>query len=413
MKQYIKKDSPIFVVMLLLISIFAGTIFQSCDDDDDDNGMPEIQYIRITDPDKSDSLIVRAFLGNTIALVGSNLQNVVEIWFNDQPAKLNVNYITRRSIIVTIPNAIPEEVTNQITLVTRGGLEYKYDFQVVVPSPLLSSMLCEYVPDGEIAVIRGNYFIDDESAPLEVIFPGNIPGFVEEVSVTQVKVRVPEGTSSGPIAVRSIYGQSRSSFYFRDDRNIFLDFDHLFGAGWRPGNVRGDDPAGVSGNYLALTGAIADWDWLEDNLAMNLWGVSSPDHSAPLFDLMGNRLEDMVLKFEVNVVNPWAVGFMQLIFTRYDVANTNAYYSDESLGRALWRPWFTSGTPFQTDGWITVTIPMSEFRYSHNAEFNDLSLTYPDSFGGFTIFVWGPALDEEAGPADLFFAVDNIRVVPR
>lgn len=420
-KQQLKRRSTSFmtVVLLLLFGTFSGTILNSCDDDSDDGAgeVPEIKYIRITDPMASDSLVVRAFLGSTIALVGDNLGDVVEIWFNDQKAVLNVNYITDKAIIVTIPNEIPEEVTDQIKLITRSGVEYTYDFQVQVPQPLLNSMTCEYVPDGEVAVINGNYFLGDEERPLQVFFPGNIEAEIESYTVDQIRVIVPEGVSPGPITVKSMYGSTRSSFYFRDDRNIFLDFDTKLGAGWRSGVTQASSPDGVSGNYLALTGTLSDWAWIEDNLAMNLWGgwSSNPDQQNPLFDLGQNSLSDMVLKFEVNVVNPWAVGYLQCIFTPYDIPGPdggNAYYSDTSLGRALWRPWFEIGDSYQTEGWITVSIPLTEFRFSHDASINNLSLTYPDDFGGFTFFVWGPALDAEL-EQDLFIAIDNVRVVPK
>lgn len=414
MKKYIEKSTPLSVVLLLLAAIFAGTLFPSCDDDDKNVGDPEIHYIRITNPDKSDSLVVRAFLGNNIAIIGNNLQDVVQVWFNDQSAKLNVNFITSNVIIVTIPNKIPDVVTNEIRLVTRSGFVYSYGFRVDVPAPLISSMVCEYVADGEVAVLKGNFFIDDENVPLQVFFPGNLEGEVLSVNVDEVRVRVPNGAGVGPVTMRTIYGASRSSFMFRDDRNIFLDFDYLLGAGWRPGNRRNSNPDPISGNFLVLDGTIGNWDWVEDNLAMNLWGAASDRPAIPLFPLGSNKLEDMVLKFEVNVINPWSVGYMQLIFTPYATANTNGYYSDATLGRALWRPWEQEGKPFQTDGWITVTIPMSDFRYSHNAEKNDLELSYPDAFGGFTIFVWGPALDgDEAARESLLFAIDNIRVVPK
>jgi hypothetical protein len=153
---------------------------------------------------------------------------------------------------------------------------------------------------------------------------------------------------------------------------------------------------------------------VEDNLAMNLWApyISNPLQQDPLFDLGDNALADMALKFEVNVVNPWAVGYLQCIFTGSDVADGNGYYGDTSLGRALWRPWHESGEEFQTDGWITVSIPMKEFRFSHDASINSLSLEYPGDFGGFTFFVWGPALDPDL-EQDIFIAIDNVRVVPR
>uniref|UniRef100_UPI0025BE2090 glycan-binding surface protein n=1 Tax=Marinilabilia sp. TaxID=2021252 RepID=UPI0025BE2090 len=243
---------------------------------------------------------------------------------------------------------------------------------------------------------------------------GNIPAEIESYDVDEIRVVVPEGVGVGPVTVKSMYGSTRSSFYFRDDRNVFLDFDEKTGAGWRAGVTQETEPAGVSGQYLALTGRIGDWGWVEDNLAMNLWAanITNPLQNNPLFELGDNNLEDMALKFEANVVNPWAVGFLQCIFTDESVTGQNGYYSDLSLGRALWRPWHENGEEFITDGWITVSIPMSEFRFSHDASLNNLSLEYPGDFAGFTFFVWGPALIEDL-EQDIFIAIDNVRVVPR
>ena len=100
MKKHIEKGMPLTLVLLLLAGLFAGTMFSSCDDDSDDvsGDSPQIEYVRVTDPMASDSLVVRAFLGSTIAMVGEGLGDVVEIWFNDQSAKLNKNYITNETI---------------------------------------------------------------------------------------------------------------------------------------------------------------------------------------------------------------------------------------------------------------------------------------------------------------------------
>lgn len=413
MKKYIEKGAPLTLALLLLASIFAGTLFQSCEDDSEGSDSPEIRYVRLTDPEASDSLVTSAFLGTTIALVGEDLGNVQKMWFNDQSAKLNKSYITDRTIIVTIPNDIPDEVTDQIRLVTHGGTEYTYDFEVDVPDPLLNSMKCEYVPDGDVAVIRGNYFLGNEENPVEVIFPGNQKAEIESYTLKEIHAVVPEGATPGPITVKSMYGSSTSSFYFRDDRNIFLDFDEKLGAGWRTGNTQSSNPTGIDGNYLVFQGTMSSWLWNEDSFAMNLWGASgsNPRPKGPLFDLNGNALSDMVFKFEVNVPEPWAVGYLQCIFTPWEITASNAYYSDATLGRALWRPWHNDQEAFQTDGWTTVSIPMSEFRYSHDAAANDLSLSYPDDFGGFTFFVWGPALEEDL-EQDIFMAIDNVRVVP-
>ena len=53
-----------------------------------------LDYVRITRPESSDSLLVGAGQGQLIAIVGKNLQDAVEVWFNDQQAILTPTYIT-------------------------------------------------------------------------------------------------------------------------------------------------------------------------------------------------------------------------------------------------------------------------------------------------------------------------------
>lgn len=402
-----KKIKNSFSLLFALLAFVLLPALNSCDTEETNEGeAPEIHYIRITDADKSDSLVVRAFLGNTIALMGKNLSEVKEIWFNDQAAYLNKAYITDFSIIVTIPTIIPSVVTDEITLVTYSGIKTTYPFNVGVPAPKLDGMKCEYVADGADAVIKGNFFIDDVNVPIRVFFPGNIEAEVKSVSLREIVVKVPEGAGIGPLTVQGIYGSSRSSFYFRDDRNVILDFDTKMGAGWRPGKTQATEPDGIKGNYVALRGSLAaDWDWVEDDLAVELWGASANLPEGPLFE---GDPAGMVMKFEAYVVNTWSGGYMQLIFSPWSTANNSPNGNDE-LSRGFWRPWESAddGT-FITEGWVTVSVPLADFKYDSHATTNDGSLVYPDNCGSLTIFVWGPV----PAACDLFICVDNVRIVP-
>lgn len=401
-----KMKSYIYAGMLLqIIAVaFTGLTILSCEKDDSEGGTPEIYYVRVTDPLKSDSLVTHAFMGNTIAVIGENLQTVKELWFNDQKAILNTSFITNTCIIVTVPDDIPETVTNELVMITYDNEQISYPFGVDVPAPFLQSMLCEYVTDGGTAVIKGNYFIDDPNVPLQVFFPGNVEGEVLHVDLNSIEVKVPAGVGVGPVVVKSIYGSSRSGFYFRDDRGIFLDFDTKLGAGWRPGKTQSTSPDGISGNYVALRGSLAnDWDWVEDDLAVELWGQAAGLPAGPLFEGDPSK---MALKFEAFVVNEWSGGWMQFIFSPHSTAN-NSVNSNDALARGFWRPWEETGS-YITGGWVTVTIPLADFKYTHNASANNLSLVYPDNCGSLTIFVWGPV----PTACNLFICVDNVRVVP-
>lgn len=412
MKKYISNNFSGTLLLFILFGLFSGILFQSCEDDDDTtdpNAIPLIRYVRLTDPEKSDSLVTHAFMGNTVALMGENLGAVTEVWFNDQSALLNTSFITDNSIIVTIPNEIPEVVTDEIKLITKGNVEATYGFGVDVPAPIVNSMLCEYVSDGDDAVIRGNFFLDDPNKPLQVFFPGNLEAEIKSISIDEIVVTVPDGAGVGQISVKSLYGSTRSSFYFRDDRNIILDWDVLNAAGgWRSGVIGNSNPDGIVGNYVRFQGdmpADASSKWDEDSFSFNLWNQSNGRSNEPFYS---GDMSSAVLKFECYVVEPWKSAAMQMIFTPYSVANTNSYIGDSNTPRALWSPWTDTGS-YQTEGWTTVSIPLSNFKYTPDGGACPNPLTR-DMLGGLTFFVWHGGLIGE--DCNIHICVDNIRIVP-
>ena len=92
----------------------------------------------------------------------------------------------------------------------------------------------------------------------------------------------------------------------------------------------------------------------------------------------------------------------------YSVSSTNSYIADGATQRGLWTPWASSGS-FKTDGWITVTVPMSEFHYYHDGADAGSSVT-TNMLGGLTFFVWHGGLEGKDGK--IHMCIDNIRIVP-
>ena len=415
MKAYITNKFPVSLMMLVLVNLFAGLLFQACEDDDStagSDGVPTVRYVRVTDPEKSDSLLTHAFMGNTVALIGENLADVVEVWFNDQPAMLNTSFITGTSIIVTIPDNIPETVTNEIRLVTRGKIEVTHGFGVDVPPPFLASMLCEQVATGETAVINGNFFIDDPNVPLQVFFPGIIEGEVLTVELNKIEVKVPEGTGVGQIIVKSIYGASRSDFFFRDDRNYILDFDRFTSSGsWRSGLVLNDEHS-LDGNYLVLRGELADntggEDYTNGGFVCEMWGDAN---GRPQGNFVDGDPAAYQIKFEAKVME-WSGAYLNICFGPWASGvppYQNQLYWSNVNARALWRPWETSGTgSFQTDDWITVTIPMTDIKYDNS--FGAMAFD-PELAGSMTLWMKGPAA-EAGGICKMEVYIDNVRIVP-
>src|SRR5687768_7627566 len=94
-----------YKLSFLLIAALAGSgIFLGCSEEDLANGgKPMVSYVRITRPTSSDSLLVAAGQGQMVAIMGENLQDVRQLWFNDQRAALNPSFITDKTIITRVP----------------------------------------------------------------------------------------------------------------------------------------------------------------------------------------------------------------------------------------------------------------------------------------------------------------------
>lgn len=409
-----KNIKSTFQLLLIVAVLIGGLTFQSCNDNADKyemtDGVPEVFYIRLPAPETADSLIVQAFMDNTICLVGENLRSIKELWFNDQRALLNSSFITDNTLFVTIPKTIPTVVTNKIYMITKTNDTIAYDFSVQVPEPYVARISCEYAHDGDEAILYGDYFIDDPNVPLSISMAGNIPVTdIISIEKTQIKFRIPEGAQKGYMTVSSIYGTGRSHFQFRDDRGMILDWDNLNAdGGWRSGKIKSTDPEGISGNYVYFTGALsgeAGSDWPEDDFSFNLWGSANGRPEGDLFD---TAPEESILKFEINVTQPWAASALQMIFTPWDTKDTNGYIADVSVPRGLWRPWQGLANGYTTDGWVTVAFPLSEFKYTHDGSSSEMA--GPGNYGGLTFYVYhGGISGTDCTP---YICIDNIRVVP-
>ena len=200
-----KSINKILLVLFLLIGV-AG-IFISCDKNENTD-TPSVSYVRITRPESSDSLLIGAGQGRLIAIVGTNLQDAIEVWFNDRQATLTPTYITSTSLLVTVPNPIPKNITNKMKIVFKNGFILYHNFVVQISEPYIGSMVCEFVNDGDIATIKGDFFYE----PLTVTFAGAGAGTIVSVKDQEIKIRIPAGAQPGRIIVKTNFGETKSNF---------------------------------------------------------------------------------------------------------------------------------------------------------------------------------------------------------
>lgn len=376
----------------LLGAILLIGMFQGCEKDEQiNNGEPSIDYVRVTPPEQSDSLLVAAFQGSLVAIIGENLGGTVEIWFNDLQADLNPVYVTDQSILVSVPTDVPIEVTNKIRLVFGNGDVLAHDFEVDISEPQINSMKSEYVFDGEVATIYGDFFYE----PITVTFAGGLEAEVLSSAGDDAKVLnvvVPEGAQKGPITVTTNFGSTESDFWFRDDRNIILSSDPF--TGWwnegfviDPTEIGPNDPPSINGNYIRVSQVIGAWSWTEvaggAADAMGPIAQNFPDDAIV-------SPEKYFLKFEVNTVKPYNNSLIRLNFGLPAEVN-DAYF---------WRP------PFDSQGeWETVAIPLEQI---FNA-YIDLGVTPVVNDAGY----WTRILIFDGNELDCDIAFDNFRIVPK
>ena len=373
-----------FIPLLFIVIAIIG-VYTSCkkDDSSPNNGIPMINYIRVTNPSSSDSLLAGAFQSNLIAIIGENLQNAQQIWFNDQQASLTPTYITSTAILVSVPAKIPEVIDNKLKIVFLNGDTLKYDFRVLISEPTITSMKSEYVPAGGVATINGDFFYK----PLTVTFQGGATGEIVSVEDKIIKVKIPAGAQPGQITVTTNFGSTKSDFWFRDNRNIFVSSDPY--SGWwnssfvvnSPGTA---DVPSINGNYIRVVKVIGSWSWME---------IAGGPASA-MGDISKNIPDEAILKpalynlkFELNTIKPYNANGIRMCVG----------VQDGDHGDYNWNP------PYDTKGeWQTVVIPFEDIAKSYSVPM----VVNPAGYYTRFVFIGNGSLD-----CDMSF--DNFRVVPK
>lgn len=387
--------------MWAMAAVILASLTSACDQTDADrdrDATPRVDFVRVTNPEAADSLLTSAPMGQQIVIMGENLGDVQTIYFNDVKALLNPTLITSYSIIVDVPSVIPSDVTNTITLITSKGTKSVFDFAVVVPSPQIAAISCEYAKPGDLITLTGNYFIEPT-----VYFPGSdAPAEIVSFSQHEIKVFVPEGVVEGPIVVESIYGRGRTKFNFLDTNGLLTNFDDAYVQPWGRGVIA--DEGGISGNYLLFdTPALSAWGWNE-SLMWGYWAQAEGAHgNSPIAQ---GELTELALKFEANI-ETWIDCPMLFWFQRWTPGGNLS--PDDNYAQCHWKPWLVNGVKADaaTDGWVTVTIPLTDFRYNKEESENTLSIGDITNFTDLNIMVFGAA--DEVGPMKV--KMDNFRIV--
>jgi hypothetical protein len=383
--------SQVKYFLFLFVTLVMGGTFTSCSEDDLPNGgKPMINFIRVTRPEAADSLIVQGAQGQMIAIIGENLQGARELWINDLKATLQSTFITNTSIITRVPSDIPQDITNKMRIVFANGEELVHDFAVKISEPAPSYMESEYVPAGEVAVIRGAYFYK----PSQVYFTGangaKVEGEIVSVVDNKLEVKVPASAQPGPVTVKTNFGETESSFWFRDNRNIIADYEDTdFGGWWHGPNFISSGDAEIkpiSGKFLRID-KVDTGGWFEAWVGDGTIKAKTKNIPADAFANPGMYS----LKFEINTVAPLVYKGARIHFGTGDPGGRDkATYA--------WEPNIDTQKK-----WQTVSIPFKAIYEANNKNGN--TFTYNANGYAVSFHFVGPGTKAQ-------FGMDNLRVVP-
>ena len=375
----------------MIILAVAAIPMVSCDDSSD--ASPVVRFVRPVDPVMGDKLLDEVSMGSTIAVIGNNLGDVCKIYFNDRPALLNPTLVTPCSIIVTVPSTMPDTVTNKMYLETKSGKKGEFDIAVIIPSPSIDAIDCQYAPTGSELVITGKYFFARADGSIDVVFPGNVKAAVSSVSETKIVCTVPEGANiEGPISVTSAYGTSRSSFNWRSTSGLFCNFSDPTST-WNSWSLsRFGTEGGCDGQYLHLYGSVGSWAW-PANEEQLMW--INPEGTTLIGD---GEIKDYALSFEY-YIDKWDCTPMLMWFNNSTVEQN----VDGTDPQYHWKPYSTG---YVADKWQTATIPLSDFNTS-KAEDETRTLTDKNNIVNFHMMPFGAA----DGPGEMDIRIDNLRIV--
>ncbi|MDX2071131.1 MAG: glycan-binding surface protein [Haliscomenobacter sp.] len=332
---------------------------------------PSISSITPTDIQVSKELIIN----------GNDLDIVAKVKFSGGK-EVDVKNATASQIKVIVPVGT---TSGTITLVANNGDEVASTQELNIlasTSSVITKMPTTAKPGQKIRIEGEN--LDEIS---EVIFPGEIAATMfgaKSNSIIEVVVPIKTKNGIGKIKFITTKGETIESpeINFQgidpvaDLSLVFFNFDGL-DRWWGDAGANENDPnLSVDGSkYFRVNQSCNGWTgFFWRNGANNFPG-----------SVIGTQVGNYVLKFDVNVLTPITGGEFAW---RLKGSEGDFWYR--------WKPWEATGS-YKTDGWITVTVPITAFSDGSKGIVNLASIT--EDFG----------VAFNAGSSSVNVCIDNVR----
>jgi hypothetical protein len=328
-------------------------------------GAPIITAVRNYEPAPNDTILTRVLPGQHLNIVGYNLQDISEISFQGVLADLTDIAYTDSSVIVKVPSDLSgslSSVANKIMITSKIGAG-TFSIKIIGP-PVIVFVSNENPIAGDSVYVYGYNlteltefsFAGTPITEFKELSGGNVLGFV-----------APELSNAGAVKVRTDGGSFTTVFNVNDvatGRLSDLEWDGSFQWDWWAATLSVVNQAqnegwitvdprfiGNKGKFLVVNTGI------QASGAGQIWesAVRIPSVKWIQDENLADPVENWALKFEMNVPNDW--NGSSLCITPED--------TEQGTFMVRLEPWQVSETrtaAYKTRGWITVVVPLSEFR---------------------------------------------------
>lgn len=339
-----------------------------------------------------------ARLGQLIRVEGSGLFGMKKVYINGYDTYFNRAYVSDNSMLIQINTKTPvvdaeEEVRNTIRFV-KDETETVYEFLIRAASPTVTGINMTLPMPGETVKVTGTNLHET----VKVTLPGGIE--VTEVTCDEdgewYSFVMPEGvTEGGCLYSEGAHGYAQTPDYFNERRGMIIDFDGVgTQGGWSAtytseelavdplGTGRGNVVPAVPEAVVAEGGIAAGANgkgWFTAGGEKGAWSADSEDWAKTFGELIPAEtpVAEIALQFDVYSPEPWTTGMLE--FTLQNNLSNYGYGSTETTNTTniefptavVWVPWLTEDggqEPYQTDGWVTVTIPVNTIGKYQNTE---------------------------------------------
>jgi len=380
-------------------------------------GAPIISQVRNYADSPNDTILRSVVPGQKISIEGYNLKNVKKIAFQGVETDLTNVTFTDSSAIVQVPANISggdASLANTISYTNNIGTG-SFRIKIIGP-PIITSISYEVPKEGDSVYVYGNNFISVKSFS----FAGTAISSYNVLSDTVIGFKAPSLSSEGgSVSIETRAGLFTTAYKVNNVNFINgggvgilanMEWGDYFGYSWWGGGIlNSSDPNsgwpsynadfGVGlGMYIELKSNVLSGGAGDDGNAIRIGDAKSGWFPTANLNDPGNS---WALKFEINVAKPWKGG-------------TICIKSSNDKCIARYEPWQVSSartSAYTTNGWQTVTIPLSAFHFADGSSIAKVSdlLDPASGKGNLTVYLhnYGTAATETSFDA----AFDNFRAV--